>query len=76
MSVEILRIVALTGVLLLAAAALPAEQTKNRAAWMAEGSYGVMVHYLITPQGDTPEARTADFNRIINGLRPAVPQAD
>lgn len=68
MSIEILRIVFLTGMLLLAAAALPAEQMKNKAAWMAEGSYGVMVHYLITPKGETPEARTADFNRIINGF--------
>ena len=68
MNVEILRIVALTGVLLLAAGALPAEQAKNRAAWMAEGSYGVMVHYLITPRGDTPEARAADFNRTIDGF--------
>ena len=24
----------------------------NRAAWMAQGSFGVMTHYLISPQGD------------------------
>jgi len=38
----------------------------NRAAWMARGSFGVMTHYLIQPKGDTPEARTADLNRIVN----------
>ena len=28
--------------------------TPNKAAWMAQGTYGMMVHYLIKPQGDTP----------------------
>lgn len=40
----------------------------NRAAWMAEGSYGVMVHYLITPAGETPDAKTAEFNRVVDGF--------
>ena len=38
----------------------------NRAAWMARGSYGVMVHYLIKPKGNTPEEKTADLNRIVD----------
>lgn len=38
----------------------------NRAVWMAEGDFGMMTHYLIQPRGDTPEARTADLNRIID----------
>ncbi|MBM3477564.1 MAG: hypothetical protein FJX75_30210, partial [Armatimonadetes bacterium] len=42
--------------------------TGHRAAWLAEGSYGLMVHYLISPPGDTPEARTAEFDRIVNGF--------
>ncbi len=42
--------------------------TEHRAAWMARGSYGIMVHYLITPAGDTPPARTAEFDRIVNGF--------
>lgn len=41
---------------------------QHRAAWMAEGSYGVMVHYLLSPQGDTADTRNADFNRIIDGF--------
>lgn len=36
--------------------------------WMANGSYGMMVHYLIHPQGKTPEAKTADLNRIIDSF--------
>jgi hypothetical protein len=38
----------------------------NRAAWMAQGSYGMMTHYLITPKGNTPAEKTADLNRIAN----------
>ncbi len=40
----------------------------NRAAWMAQGSFGVMTHYLLAPQGATPEERTADLNRIVNNF--------
>ena len=39
---------------------------KHRAEWMAEGSYGIMVHYFPTPHGKTPEELTADFNRQID----------
>ena len=38
----------------------------NRAAWMAQGGYGLMTHYLITPKGSTPQERTADLNRIVD----------
>ncbi len=44
----------------------PSDATRNRAAWMAEGTYGVMVHYLIRPKGDTPEEKTADLNRVVD----------
>ncbi|MHB0961002.1 MAG: hypothetical protein ACYC0X_22585 [Pirellulaceae bacterium] len=37
----------------------------NRAAWMAQGGFGVMTHYLISPQGNTLEEKTADLNRIV-----------
>lgn len=40
----------------------------HRAQWMADGSYGMMVHYLITPSGSTQEEKTADLNRIVNGF--------
>jgi hypothetical protein len=40
----------------------------NRAAWMAQGSFGVMTHYLVKPKGETPAERTADLNRIVNGF--------
>jgi len=36
--------------------------------WMANGSFGLMVHYLIGPAGETPEQRAAEFNRIVNGF--------
>jgi hypothetical protein len=35
-----------------------------RAAWLAEGSYGVMVHYLLLPEGVTPADKTRELNRI------------
>lgn len=38
----------------------------NRAAWMARGTHGVMVHYLIAPQGGTPEEKTAEVNRVVD----------
>lgn len=40
--------------------------TPNRAAWMAQGGYGLMTHYLITPKGATPQERTVDLNRIVD----------
>jgi len=40
--------------------------SESRAAWMAEGTYGVMTHYLIKPKGDTPEERAADLNRTVD----------
>lgn len=42
--------------------------TPNRADWMAEGSFGVMTHYLISPAGDTPQARTVELNRIVDNF--------
>jgi len=40
--------------------------TPNRAGWMAQGTFGMMTHYLITPKGSTPQERTADLNRIVD----------
>ncbi len=45
-----------------------AATAKHRAAWMADGSYGVMTHYLISPAGDTPEAKTAAFNKTVDAF--------
>ena len=36
--------------------------------WMAEGSYGVMTHYLITPEGQTEEEKTAAFNKTVDNF--------
>ena len=33
---------------------------------MAQGGFGLMTHYLITPKGNTPQERTADLNRIVD----------
>ena len=38
----------------------------NRATWMAQGGYGLMTHYLISPKGGTPQERTADLDRIVD----------
>jgi len=35
---------------------------------MAEGRFGIMVHYLIDPAGATPAARTAKFNRLVSSF--------
>ena len=45
---------------------------KHRADWMSEGSFGLMVHYLMSPAGGTPEEKTADFNKIVDAFD--VPQ--
>ncbi len=42
--------------------------TPNKAAWMAQGSFGMMTHYLVKPQGSTPEQRTKDLNRTIDNF--------
>jgi hypothetical protein len=44
------------------------QATADRAQWMGEGWFGIMVHYLIGPQGETPEERTAAFNATVNGF--------
>lgn len=70
------RCVTLLATLLIAPAALAAEDSmtrkSNRAEWMAKGSYGIMVHYLISPRGDPAEARTAAFDQIVAGFKKAV----
>lgn len=42
--------------------------TPNKAAWMAQGSFGVMTHYLLSPEGTTPEEKTADLNRLVDNF--------
>ena len=42
--------------------------TANKAAWMAQGTYGMMVHYLIKPEGNTPGEKTADLNRTVDNF--------
>ena len=42
--------------------------TPNRAAWMAQGGFGLMTHYLVSPKGSTPQEKTADLNRIVDGF--------
>jgi hypothetical protein len=44
------------------------ETTPHRTDWMSQGSFGLMVHYLITPTGDSDAARTAEFDRIVDGF--------
>jgi len=36
--------------------------------WMSEGTYGMMVHYLIYPDGNTEEEKTNDFNKTIDNF--------
>lgn len=40
----------------------------HKAQWMADGSYGMMVHYLVGPNGNTPEEKTASLNEVINSF--------
>jgi hypothetical protein len=40
----------------------------NKAVWMAQGSFGVMTHYLLSPQGTTPEEKTANLNRMVDNF--------
>jgi hypothetical protein len=67
----------ITGLLLLVAVpnSVPAESpvetvkpdgTPNPAAWMAQGGFGMMTHYLVSPRGDSPAEKTADLNRIVD----------
>ena len=49
-----------------AAKATRPDGTKNRAAWMAQGTYGLDPNYLPRPKGNTPAEITADINRIVN----------
>ncbi len=48
------------------AGAEPEGAASSRAAWMPRGTFGMMTHYLVSPQGDTPEARTAELNRVVD----------
>jgi hypothetical protein len=38
------------------------------AQWMADASFGLMVHYLISPAGETEAQRTAAFNQTIDAF--------
>ncbi len=41
---------------------------RNRAQWMANGLYGIMVHYLLHPNGESDAQRTQELNRIIDAF--------
>ncbi len=45
-----------------------ADAPTDRAAWLGEGGFGIMVHYLISPPGDTPEERTRAFDETVTGF--------
>ena len=38
------------------------------AQWLHDGLYGLMVHYLVSPQGATPTACTAELNRTVDNF--------
>lgn len=40
----------------------------KRAEWMSEGTFGMMTHYLITPQGATDAEKNSDFNRTLDNF--------
>jgi len=40
----------------------------HRADWLAETSFGIMVHYLISPLGATDQEKTDAFNEIVYGF--------
>ena len=40
----------------------------HRAQWMADGTFGVMVHYLISPPGETAAERTDALNRTVDAF--------
>ena len=42
------------------------EPVRQHAAWMSRGTFGMMAHYVVYPQGDTPEEKTADLNRAVD----------
>jgi hypothetical protein len=44
------------------------DNTGHRAEWMSLGTFGLMVHYLVSPEGDSPAARSASHNRIVAGF--------
>jgi hypothetical protein len=49
-------------------AATPSQPAHPCTDWLASGSYGVMVHYLLSPEGKTPAEKTKELNRIIDGF--------
>ncbi|OIP01199.1 MAG: hypothetical protein COZ06_14190 [Armatimonadetes bacterium CG_4_10_14_3_um_filter_66_18] len=40
----------------------------HRTDWMAEGSFGLMVHYLVSPPGESHAERAPALNGIVNGF--------
>lgn len=40
----------------------------HRAEWMHQGSFGIMVHWLISPPGNTDEEKAEAFNRTVEGF--------
>jgi len=44
------------------------QNTGHRAQWLAEGGYGIMVHYLISPPGDSDQERHDAFCSTVDGF--------
>jgi hypothetical protein len=42
------------------------DKSNHPAAWLPRGTYGIMVHYLLSPNGNTPAERTTKLNQIID----------
>ncbi|MBP5275076.1 MAG: alpha-L-fucosidase [Abditibacteriota bacterium] len=42
-------------------------QNAGRAEWMA-GRYGMMTHWFVYPEGDTPEEKTENFNKRVDAF--------
>jgi len=46
----------------------PVLPSLHRAEWMHQGTFGVMVHYLIAPPGADDSERKVQFDRIVDGF--------
>jgi len=48
------------------AQSIDATGNPKRVEWMSKGTFGVMTHYLIAPEGTTDAEKTANFNKTID----------
>lgn len=59
---------ATAGLLLTLTVGQGGQPAEDRAAWLGQGGFGIMVHYLITPPGETAQDRARAFNETIDGF--------